>query len=57
MHCQKERRPEAWRRLALDLDRDKLATMTRTIPLAEVFEAEARIPNGEIRGRLVVTIA
>ena len=30
--------------------------MTRTIPLAEVFDAGARILKGETRGRLVVTI-
>ena len=41
VHCPAPRRLEAWRRLALDLDRDKLATMTRTIPLAQVFEAGA----------------
>jgi acrylyl-CoA reductase (NADPH) len=57
VHCPKERRLEAWRRLALDLDREKLAAMTRTIPLAEVFDAGARILKGETRGRLVVTIA
>jgi acrylyl-CoA reductase (NADPH) len=57
VHCPRERRLEAWRRLALDLDRDKLAAMTRTIPLAEVFDAGARILKGETRGRLVVTIA
>jgi acrylyl-CoA reductase (NADPH) len=56
VHCPAARRLEAWRRLALDLDRDKLATMTVTIPLAEVFEAGARILKGETRGRLVVTI-
>ncbi len=56
VHCPTERRLEAWRRLALDLDRVKLASMTRTIPLAEVFDAGARILKGETRGRLVVTI-
>ncbi|MGB7973260.1 MAG: MDR family oxidoreductase [Roseiarcus sp.] len=56
VQCPKERRLEAWRRLALDLDRDKLASMTETIPLAQVFEAGARILKGETRGRLVVTI-
>src|SRR5271167_3189520 len=56
VQCPKERRLEAWRRLALDLDRDKLAAMTETIPLAEVFDAGARILKGETRGRLVVTI-
>jgi acrylyl-CoA reductase (NADPH) len=57
VQCPTARRLEAWRRLALDLDRDKLATMTRTIPLAQVFEAGARTLKGETRGRLVVTIA
>jgi acrylyl-CoA reductase (NADPH) len=56
VQCPTERRLEAWRRLALDLDRDKLASLTRTIPLAEVFDAGARILKGETRGRLVVTI-
>ena len=56
VHCPKERRLEAWRRLALDLDRDKLASMTETIPLDDVFAAGARILKGETRGRLVVTI-
>ena len=57
VQCPKARRLEAWRRLALDLDRDKLASMTETIPLAEVFDAGARILKGETRGRLVVTVA
>ena len=30
--------------------------MTRTIPLAEVFDAGARILKGETRGTLVVTV-
>jgi len=57
VHCPIERRLEAWRRLALDLDRLKLASMTSTIPLGEVFDAGARILKGETRGRLVVTIS
>jgi acrylyl-CoA reductase (NADPH) len=56
VQCPKERRLEAWRRLALDLDRDKLASMTETISLDRVFDAGARILKGETRGRLVVTI-
>jgi acrylyl-CoA reductase (NADPH) len=56
VQCPRERRLEAWRRLALDLDRDKLARMTETIALDKVFEAGARILKGETRGRLVVTI-
>jgi acrylyl-CoA reductase (NADPH) len=56
VHCPGPRRLEAWRRLATDLDRDKLAAMTETIPFAQVFDAGARIIKGETRGRLVVTI-
>ena len=56
VHCPKARRLEAWRRLALDLDRDKLVSMTETIPLDDVFAAGSRILKGETRGRLVVTI-
>ena len=56
VQCPKARRLEAWRRLALDLDRDKLASMTETIPLDDVFAAGSRILKGETRGRLVVTI-
>jgi len=36
--CPKPRRLEAWARLASDLDRDRLAAMTTTIPLEDVVE-------------------
>ena len=49
-------RVEAWRRLSLDLDRDKLAAMTTTIPLEAVIEAGERILAGRVRGRIVVEI-
>lgn len=49
-----ERRREAWARLARDLDRDKLAAMTRTIPLAKVIDAAPEILAGRVRGRIVV---
>jgi acrylyl-CoA reductase (NADPH) len=49
-------RLEAWSRLARDLDRDKLAAMTSTIPLEGVIEAGKAILEGRIRGRVVVTI-
>ena len=56
VHCPTPRRLEAWRRLAAELDRAKLAAMTETIPFDQVFDAGARILKGETRGRLVVTI-
>ncbi|WP_445501593.1 acrylyl-CoA reductase (NADPH) [Microvirga sp. G4-2] len=50
-------RLEAWNRLAHELDHDKLAAMTSTIPLNEVMEAGRRIVAGQIKGRVVVEIA
>jgi acrylyl-CoA reductase (NADPH) len=49
-------RREAWRRLEADLDRDKLATMTSEIGLAEVIPAAQRIVAGQVRGRIAVKI-
>ncbi len=56
VNCPMPRRLEAWRRLASELDRRKLAAMTETIPFDAVFDAGRRILKGETRGRLVVTI-
>jgi acrylyl-CoA reductase (NADPH) len=52
----KERRLEAWERLARDLDHGKLQTMTRTIRFDEVIEAGQDILEGKVRGRVVVEI-
>jgi acrylyl-CoA reductase (NADPH) len=54
--CPIERRREAWKRLETDLDREKLAAMTREIGLSEVFEAAPAILAGQVRGRIVVKI-
>ena len=54
--CPKPRRLEAWRRLACDLDRDKLAAMTTTIPLEDVVETGRALLDGKVRGRVVVEI-
>jgi len=56
VQCPMPLRLEAWRRLAADLDRPKLAAMTQTIPFDETFEAGRRILKGETRGRLVIEI-
>jgi len=50
------RRRQAWERLARDLDVNKLAAMTKTIPLSEVRNAAEDILAGKIRGRLVVEV-
>jgi acrylyl-CoA reductase (NADPH) len=52
-----ERRWQAWARLARDLDRGKLAMMTKTIRLEDVPGAAEDILDGRVRGRLVVAIA
>jgi acrylyl-CoA reductase (NADPH) len=54
--CPLERRREAWKRLASDLDAGKLAAMTSEIDLAGVIEASQRIVEGQVRGRIVVKI-
>ena len=55
--CPLERRREAWKRLASDIDAGKLATMTSEIDLAGVMDAARRIVEGAVRGRIVVKIA
>jgi acrylyl-CoA reductase (NADPH) len=54
--CPLDRRREAWKRLETDLDRQKLATMTREIGLSDVFRAASEIVSGAVRGRIVVKI-
>lgn len=54
--CPLPKRQEAWKRLETDLDRQKLAAMTREIGLSELPQAAADILAGQIRGRVVVKI-
>ena len=49
-------RDDAWRRVARDLDLDRLDALTRTVPLAGVFDAAAAQLRGEVRGRVVVDV-
>jgi acrylyl-CoA reductase (NADPH) len=55
--CPIDRRREAWRRLASDLDAGKLAVMTSEIDLSGVIDAAKRIIDGKVRGRIVVKIS
>ena len=50
-------REEAWRRLAIDLDLDKLKNFSRVIPLENAIEVAGQIMNGTNTGRVVVKIA
>jgi acrylyl-CoA reductase (NADPH) len=54
--CPQDMRREAWKRLAIELDRGKLQTMTNEIGLAEVLDAGKAIMEGRVRGRTVVKI-
>ncbi|MGX4773363.1 acrylyl-CoA reductase (NADPH) [Bradyrhizobium guangdongense] len=54
--CPIEPRKAAWQRLASDLDRTKLAEITKEIPLDQVPEWGAKILAGQVRGRIVVKI-
>lgn len=50
------RREAAWRRIATDLPREKLAAMTRLVRLDDVAELGPAILKGELRGRVVVAV-
>jgi acrylyl-CoA reductase (NADPH) len=54
--CPIERRREAWKRLEVDLDKQKLAAMTKEISLSEVLSVAPEILAGHVRGRIVVKI-
>lgn len=54
--CPLPKREEAWKRLETDLDRQKLAAMTREIGLSELPEVASAIVAGQVRGRVVVKI-
>jgi acrylyl-CoA reductase (NADPH) len=54
--CPPSVRREAWKRLASDLDRGKLQSMTREIDLVEVAESGRAIVDSQVRGRIVVKI-
>jgi acrylyl-CoA reductase (NADPH) len=47
-------RIEAWTRLARDTDFAKLAELSRTEPIARIFELSEDILAGKVRGRIVV---
>jgi acrylyl-CoA reductase (NADPH) len=51
------RRREAWSRLASDLDRSLLESMTSEIGLDGAIDAAQRLMAGQVRGRTVVKIA
>jgi len=55
--CPRERRIEAWNRLATDLDIEKLNDLTSEIGLSDVIETSPKFMEGKVRGRLIVDVA
>jgi acrylyl-CoA reductase (NADPH) len=56
VYAPKARRMEAWKKLALDLDRAKLGSITREVGLAEAIAAAGDLMTGKVRGRVVVNV-
>ncbi len=54
--CPKEKRISAWARIARDLDKKSLATMTTHVPFDGVMDVARDILDGKVRGRVVVDI-
>jgi acrylyl-CoA reductase (NADPH) len=50
------RRSEAWRRLSVDLDLDKLEALTSHVKLENVPQVAADLLAGKVRGRTVVDV-
>ncbi|MEQ8825754.1 MAG: MDR family oxidoreductase [Filomicrobium sp.] len=53
----KQKRNDAWRRLAQDLDKTKLAGLTVTKPWTEVVDLAPQIIAGQVRGRVVLEVS
>jgi acrylyl-CoA reductase (NADPH) len=54
--CPKDRRLEAWARLAKELPLDKLDAVTNEAPLAQLPELAGKILQGQVRGRTVIDV-
>ncbi len=57
VHCPRQKRRDAWARLARDMDAGSLAGMTTTIGFDQVIATAHDILDGKVRGRVVVEIA
>lgn len=54
--CPRDERLLAWQRLGTDLDIEKLGKISREVGLDEAIPLAGSLLNGEIRGRVVVTV-
>jgi acrylyl-CoA reductase (NADPH) len=56
VYCPKEKRIEAWNRLASDLDTSHIDLITNEVPLSEAIATAEQILDGKIRGRTIVNV-
>ncbi|MGR3909425.1 MDR family oxidoreductase [Burkholderia sp. SR8] len=54
--CPRADRLEAWRRLAADLDVEKLGTISHQVGLGDVIPLAGELIGGKVRGRIVVDV-
>ncbi|WP_105133093.1 acrylyl-CoA reductase (NADPH) [Burkholderia sp. BE12] len=54
--CPRAERLEAWRRLASDLDVEKLGAIGHQVGLADAIPLAAELIDGKVRGRIVVDV-
>ncbi|VWB68295.1 alcohol dehydrogenase [Burkholderia lata] len=54
--CPRADRLEAWRRLASDLDVEKLGAISHQVGLGDVIPLAGELINGKVRGRIVVDV-
>jgi putative YhdH/YhfP family quinone oxidoreductase len=52
----RDKRLEAWSRLAEEIDRAKLGAMSRTEPLSRIAEVSEEILAGRVRGRIMIDV-
>ncbi len=57
VQCPKDIRQEAWRRLAMDLDLNKLDAMTTEVPFEDIIEVAPQMLEGKVKGRIVIPIS
>jgi acrylyl-CoA reductase (NADPH) len=56
VQCPRDRRRQAWNRLAQELPKKILDLMMEVVPLRDVPEFSSKIVQGQIRGRVVVDV-
>jgi acrylyl-CoA reductase (NADPH) len=56
VYCPRERREQAWNRLARDLSKEALAKISHVAPLEDVPRLGEEILQGKVQGRMVIAV-